>query len=199
MSIATDSRVYRWAIAKAHSPKAPFWVALLFGLELVLIIPLDAVLMFFCMQSRSRIWLYVGVAATFSVISAAMGYLIGHFFWDLLGQYIVPYLISVSLFETIANHLQVHEWIAVFFGALIPFPLKALSFAAGVFHLEFASFVAAVAVARTFRFVAIGGAMALWGEKVQAFVEKHFYRILVVIGTKLALILGFFWAALAWG
>ncbi len=189
----TPSRLYAWAIQKANSPKASLWIGLLFFLELVLFVPLDTILLFFCLQNRSRIFLYVGIAAVASLASGVIGYLMGHFLWDLLGSYIVPYLISTSQFDRISTHFQAYENWAVFFGAFFPFPLKAVSLIAGVFHLGVLPFVLYLAAARFLRFFLIGSAMALWGEKVKDFVERHFHRILMVVGAKVAAALLFFW------
>lgn len=190
---SSSSKFYNWAIHKANSPQAPLWIALLFFLELFLFIPLDAILMFFCLQNRSRIFLYVFIAAIASLGSGIIGYLLGHFLWDLVGSYIVPHLISVAQFDRISGHFQVYEHWAIFFGSLLPFPLKALSLTAGVFHFGLLPFSLCMVFARLVRFLLIGGAMALWGERVKNFVERHFHRILVVVGAKVAVALAFFW------
>lgn len=188
------SKLYTWAIQKANSPKAPFWVGLLFSLELFLFIPLDAILMFFCLENRKKIFLYVAIAAIASALSGLVGYLAGHFLWDLIGSYIVPHLISHASFGRISNHMQLYENWAVFIGALIPFPLKALSLTAGVFHLGLLPFFLCISCARTLRFLLIGVAILLWGESIKNFVERHFHRIILVIGAKMAAIFLLFWA-----
>ena len=65
----STTKLYNWALQKANSSKAPYWIALLFSLELVLLIPLDAILIFFCLQNRKRIGLDVALAAFTSTIS----------------------------------------------------------------------------------------------------------------------------------
>jgi hypothetical protein len=47
--------------------------------------------------------------------------------------------------------------------------------------------------ARFLRFFLIGGVMVLWGEKVKTFVDRHFHRIVMVIGAKVAMAFLFFW------
>ena len=189
-----SSRLYQWALRKAGSPKSSLWIGLLFSLELFLFVPLDAVLMFFCLQNRSKILLYVAIATIASTLSATLGYLTGHFLWDLIGHVIVPHFISTAQFDRISTHFQTYEHWAVFFGAFFPFPLKALSLTAGVFHLGALPFALGFAAARLCRFLLVGGAMAIWGEKVKTFVEKHFHRILMLVGAKVAIALIFFWA-----
>ncbi len=189
-----STKLYNWALQKAGSSKAPFWIALLFSLELFLFIPLDAVLMFFCLQNRRNIFLYITIASVASVLSGLIGYCLGHFLWDLIGPYVVPHLISSSLFERFSTHFQEYESWAVFIGAFLPFPLKALSLTAGVFHLGFIPFLSYLFLGRFIRFSLVGGAMALWGEPIKNFVDRHFHRIFMAIAAKVALAFAFFWA-----
>lgn len=189
----STTKLYQWAIQKASSTRAPLWLALLFTLEFLLFIPLDAVLMFFCLQKRNNIFLYIMIATIASTISGLIGYLLGHFLWDLIGGWVVPHLIATSTFDKLSGHFQIYENWAVFFGALVPFPLKALSLVAGVFHLGIIPFLTFLAAARLVRFSLIGGAMALWGEKVKLFLDRHFHRIFMVLGAKVVVALLFFW------
>lgn len=187
-------KLYNWALLKASSDQAPLWLALLFSLELILLIPLDAVMMFFCLQKRSNIFLYILIATITSTLSGLVGYLFGHFLWDLIGTWVVPHFISQAAFAQISTHLDDYEAFAVFVGGLIPFPLKALSLVAGVFQLGVLPFVTCLAAARLIRFSLIGGAMALWGEKVKLFVDRHFHRLFMLVGAKIAAAFLFVWA-----
>lgn len=187
-------KLYNWAILKAESTRAPLWIALLFGLELFLFVPLDAILMFFCLQNPRKTFFYVAIAAAASTFSAFAGYMLGHFLWDLIGSYVVPHFVSSTLFERIAGHLQMYENGAIFLGALLPFPLKALSLVSGVFHLPLFPFICCVFAARLLRFGLTGTTVLLWGEKVKAFVDRHFHRIILLVIAKIAAVFLFFWA-----
>ncbi len=189
----STTRLYNWAICKATSPRAPVWLGLLFTLELVLLIPLDAVMMFFCSQKKKNIFLYIWIATIASTMSGLVGYLFGHFLWDLIGGWVVPHLISTNTFERLSSQIQHYESWAVFFGGLAPFPLKALSLVSGVFDLGAASFAIFLAGARLLRFALIGVTMAIWGDPVRLFVDKHFHRIFMFLGAKVAVALLFFW------
>lgn len=188
-----SARLYHWAIEKASSTRAPFWLGLLFAMELFLFIPLDAILMFFCLQKRGNIFLYVMITTIASTLSGLVGYLFGHFLWDLIGNWVVPHLISPASFERMSGHIQHYENWAVFLGSLAPFPLKILSLVGGVFHLGILPFITCLAAARLLRFALIGSAMAFWGEKVKAFVDRHFHRIFMLLGAKIAVAFLFFW------
>ena len=183
---AQTTKLYNWAVAKAESDKAPFWIGLLFVMEIALFLPLDALLMFFCLQNRKRTLLYVLIATLASTVSGLVGYLVGHFLWDLVGPYVVPYLISAASFANISAHFQAYENWAVFIGALIPFPLKVLTISAGVFQLVVGQFIAWFMLGRLLRFSLVGGSVLIWGEKLKEFVDRHFHRILLIVGAKIA-------------
>lgn len=187
------TKIYHWALQKAASDKAPLWLALLFGLELILFIPLDAVLMFFCLQRKENIFLYVILGTVASTISGCIGYLLGHFLWHLIGDWVVPQLLSTSLFDKLTAHFHLYESWAVFIGGLIPFPLKAISLVAGVFKLGLGSFAAFLAAARLCRFSLIGIAMTFWGPQVKTFLDRHFHRVFMLIGAKVAVAAIFFY------
>jgi membrane protein YqaA with SNARE-associated domain len=191
---ANTGRLYQWALERTESRLAPLWIGLIFFLELLLFIPLDAILMFFCLQNRKRIFLYVLIAATASTLSGLCGYLLGHFLWDMIGSYVVPHLISASVFERFAVHYQVYEDWAIFIGSFLPLPMKLISLSAGIFHLGLPSFLAFIFLARLLRFSIVGGAMYLWGEKVKNFIDRHFRGLFIIIAAKIALGFAFFYA-----
>lgn len=134
------------------------------------------------------------IATIGSTLSGLIGYLFGHFLWDLISNWVVPHLISAATFAQFSAQLDRYETLAVFFGGLIPIPLKAISLVAGVFQLGILPFVTCFAVARLIRFSLIGGAMALWGEQVKLFVDRHFHRLFMLVGAKIAAAFLFIWA-----
>lgn len=187
-------RLYQWAVQRTESRLAPLWIGIIFFLELMLFIPLDAILMFFCLQNRKKIFLYVLIACIASTLSGLCGYLLGHFLWDMIGSYIVPHLISASLFDRFAFHYQQYEDLAIFMGSFLPLPMKLISLSAGIFHLGLGAFLGFLFLARLLRFSLVGGAMYLWGEKVKAFVDRHFKGIFLILGAKIALGFAFFYS-----
>lgn len=189
-----SNKIYQWAIEKAQSGFSSFWIGVLFFLEIALFLPLDAVLMFFCLQNRTKTFSYVILAALASSLSGLIGYSIGHFFWDIVGDYIVPSLISAKAFSAVSIQFQKHEAWAIFAGALVPFPIKVLSLGAGIFNLGMVQFFTYFFIARLVRFSLIGASMMLWGDKVKNFLEKHFGKVIMIFGAKIATAFAILWS-----
>lgn len=190
---AHTERLYRWTLKKAESSRAPYWLALVFALEIFLFIPLDPILIFCILQNRKNAWTYALIAALASCCSAALGYLVGHFLWDLASPYLIPQWISATTFDRIVSHVEHYEGWAIWLGAALPFPLKVLSLGAGVLQIGLTPFLLYFLLARLSRFCSIALSLWIWGDKVKTFLDRHFHRVFLLLGAKMALALGCIW------
>lgn len=187
-------RFYEWASLKAKKRFAPLWLGVIFLTELIFFIPMDAILLVFCLENPARRYFYALMATLASIVTGVVGYSLGHIAWDFLQPYILDHWISSSFFSQIcAHYLAIQGW-AVFFGALLPIPYKAITLSAGVCHLSLVSFVGAIIGARLLRFFLIAKATERWGVQIKAFIDKHFHRFIVALGIKIAFALSFLWA-----
>jgi membrane protein YqaA with SNARE-associated domain len=187
-------KIYIWAAEKAHSSRAPLWLGVIFFLEIVFFLPLDALLLLFCLENHKRRFLYPIIAAIGSTLSGIFGYVIGLLLWDLVGPFFLEHLIAPSFFERLIGYYQTYQHLAVFLGAFLPIPFKIIVLSAGVSSLNFFSFALMVLLARLVRFFGIAAMMHFWGERVKAFIDRHFHRIVFAFGAKVALTITFFWA-----
>lgn len=187
-------KVYDWAGQKATTRFSPLWLGLVFLMELVLVVPLDALLMLFCMQNPKKRFVYALVGTFASAVSGILGYMIGLFLWDTVGPFIVKHLISESFFNRLVSQYNTYQHWAVILGSFLPVPFKAVALSAGFCQIAVVPFIAFVVVARAARFFIIAQLMGVWGEKVKAFIDRHFGRVVVALGAKIALTVTFFWA-----
>lgn len=186
-------RIYNWAASKASRPLAPLWLGLIFSSELFLFLPLDALLMLFCLQNPQRRFIYATIATLVSVAVACIGYGIGLLLWDSIGPFVVKHLLSQDFFNRFVEHYTAHENAAVFVGSLLPIPFKIVTLSAGFCQLPLSAFLLYVALARTVRFFALAEAMHRWQTPIKRFIDRHFNHLLIGIGMKIALSFGFFW------
>lgn len=187
-------KIYDWAALKANSRYSVLWLGSVFLLELILFLPLDALLMLFCMENPKKRFFYALVATLASSFIGVIGYFLGALLWDAIGSFIVNHLISESFFNRLVSHYNLYENWAVLLGSFLPIPFKAVTLSAGFCHLSFFPFIAFVFLARAARFLLIAKLMHVWGVQVKAFLDRHFNRIVVAVGAKIALTLSFFWA-----
>lgn len=186
-------KVYEWACQKAFSPMAPLWLALIFFFEMFLFLPMDALLMLFCMHNPQRRMIYAAVATLSSLVIGLIGYGIGYLLWDTVGQFITDHLISKDFFNRLVDHYNAHEFVAVFWGSFLPIPFKAVTISAGFCQISIGGYLIALSFARALRFFLIAELMQRWGTQIKAFVDRHFSGLVIALGAKVVLTFGFFW------
>lgn len=187
------SKLYSWASRRVHAPFASLWLGLLFFLEIIIFLPLDGILVLYCLERPSRKYLYVLIATLASTCAAVAGYFIGIYLWETWGPFILKHLISSSFFEQLRAHYQQYESWAVFIGAFLPLPFKAVTDSAGVCQLSFVLFMIAVFLGRAFRFLGISKILDRWHEQIRGFLQQSFLKVITAVGVKLILTVVFFW------
>lgn len=191
MGIARN--IYDWAARKAYSRHAPWWLALIFFFEMFVFLPMDALLILFCMHTPERRYTYAWVSVLSSLFIGLIGYGIGYLLWDSVGPFVTRYLVSPAFFERLVTHYNQYEYTAVFLGSLLPIPFKAITISAGFCQLSITGYIVALFFGRAVRFFLLAEAMQHFGSQVRGFVDRHFGGILVAFGAKLALTFLFFW------
>jgi membrane protein YqaA with SNARE-associated domain len=186
-------KVYDWACQKAYSPRAPLWLAFIFLLEMFLLLPMDALLMLFCMHNPERRYTYALVATLSSIVIGLIGYGLGYLFWDSIGSFVTQYLVSQNFFDRLVQHYNDYEFLAVFMGGFLPIPFKAVTISAGFCKLSLTGYVAALFVSRALRFFLIAEVMQKWGTPIRTFIDRHFRSLVVAFGVKVLLTFAFFW------
>ena len=186
-------RVYTWASGKANSRRAPVWLGVIFLLELVFFLPMDALLLVFCLENPQRKYTYAMMATLASAVTGVIGFCLGFLAWDVLQPYILDKWISTAFFERITLHYQAIQNWAVFLGALIPVPYKAVTLSAGVCSLAFLPFLGAIIAGRLMRFFLIAKVVGKWGVPIKAFMDRHFHRVMVAVVLKIGIALSFLW------
>lgn len=191
--VKVKDRFYAWAGEKIRSPLAPLWLFLFFFAEILLFIPLDPLLMMYCIENPRRRFYYVLIATISSLLTALIGYFIGLYLWDLISPYILDHLLSTSFFYKLEMHYEKYEGLAVGLGSLLPFPLKAITLSAGACKLPLMLFLTAVFIGRFIRFFSLSQLMQYFGPQVKVFLEKYFSQAVIAVGVKIAAMAAIVW------
>ena len=168
-------RLYDWILHWAETPYGTWALFLLAFTESSFFpIPPDPLLIALAVARPQMALKFALVCSIGSVLGGCMGYLIGWQFMAGIGDRIVVlYGLSekVAYIETMYNRYD--AW-AVAIAGFTPIPYKVFTIAAGAFQINFPVFVIASIASRSARFFLIGGLIRLFGEKIQAFIEKYF-------------------------
>jgi membrane protein YqaA with SNARE-associated domain len=96
------------------------------------------------------------VAGAGSVFGGIIGFIIGAFFFDTWGMWILDTYHAHEAFKAVAEVFQHNAFIAVFMAGFTPIPYKLFTLGAGVFSISFPIFVIASIVSRIVRFGLVG-------------------------------------------
>ena len=168
-------RAKKWAVKHAEGPHARFWLAAVsFSEASFFLVPPDVLLIAILLTSAKRWVYYAGFTTIFSVLGGVFGYGIGMIFFDLAGEPLVRLYNLEEQIKTVGGLFEKSAFLAIFSAAFTPIPFKVFTISAGLFNINFVTFIIASLLGRGIRFFAIAGLLRLYGKSVGALIYRYF-------------------------
>jgi membrane protein YqaA with SNARE-associated domain len=182
--------LYDWVLRLAgHRHAIRYMGAVSFAESSFFPIPPDVMLVPMIIARREQAWLIATVCTVASVAGGIVGYAIGYFLYETVGEW----LITVYGLQNGASefHATYEKWGAAIILAkgLTPIPFKLVTIVSGLAKFNFGIFVLTATITRAARFFAIAALLRHYGEPIQAFIEKRL--TLVATSFLVVLIAGF--------
>ncbi len=143
-------------------------------------IPPDVFLIALCIAIPKRSFVFAGVCAVGSVLGGILGYGLGLWAMDSVGQQIMNWYGLAEKYETVQHLYQKYDAWAVGAAGFTPLPYKLFTITAGAFKINFPTFLLASALSRSARFFLVAAFIWKFGEPVKVYIEKYF-NILSII------------------
>ena len=179
-------RLYDWVMGlAAHRNATGVLAAVSFIESSVFPIPPDTMLIPMALANRNRAWFYATVATIASVLGGLVGYAIGYFLYDTVGQAIISFYGLAEKFRSFSERYNEHGLAIVFFAGLTPFPYKVITIASGVTSMALPVFIAASVVSRGLRFFLVCGLLYFFGPPIKDFIEKYLGWLTLIFGILL--------------
>jgi membrane protein YqaA with SNARE-associated domain len=167
-------RAYEWTLHLADHPKASwalFWVA--FAESSIFPIPPDAILIPMILANRAKAWAYATYCTLGSVLGGIVGYGIGYFLYETLGQWLINiYGLAAQAEAYRAAYADWGLWLILIKG-MTPIPYKLVTIASGAAGFDFWVFLGASIVTRGLRFFLVASLLVWFGEPIRAFIERR--------------------------
>lgn len=174
-------RLYDWTMSLAATRYAePGLAAVSFAESSFFPIPPDALLIPMVLADRSRWLRYALVCTLSSVAGAFVGYAIGAFLYEAVGQPLLAFYGKVDAFERISEWYNTWGGWGVLFAAVTPFPYKVLTIFSGATGLNLAVFALVSVVGRSIRFFLVAWLLHRWGAPMRTFIEKNLNLLFVI-------------------
>jgi membrane protein YqaA with SNARE-associated domain len=136
-------------------------------------IPPDVMLVPMILARRDQAWLIAAVCTVSSVAGGALGYAIGFFLYDSVGQWLI------NLYGLQEGTEEFRRWYAEWGAAIIlvkgltPIPFKLVTIMSGFAAFNFPLFLATALITRGARFFLIAALLKRFGEPIQDFIERR--------------------------
>ena len=176
--------LYNWVLSWSNSRWGAFALFFLAFIESSFFpIPPDVLLIALCLGSRSKSIYYVIVCSLGSALGGIFGYSIGYFLWWNSAQEFSQFAnfffntipgFSAEIFFDIKQKYEEWNFWVIFVSGFTPIPFKVFTVSAGAFNINFNLFLIASLVARSARFLIIGGLIWRFGEPIRSFIDKYF-------------------------
>ena len=189
-------KLYHWTLhwsAHRHAERALFGIS--FIESSVFPIPPDILLIPMCLANRARAIRYATICTIASVLGGLLGYAIGLFLFETIGQWVLQFYGLTDAFAGFELKFQQWGWWLVLMAGFTPFPYKVITIASGVFHLNIPIFIAASIISRGGRFFIEAVLLYHYGEKIRRFIDRYFGLLTILF---FVLLLGGFAAIKLW-
>ncbi|WP_417721739.1 YqaA family protein [Salipiger sp.] len=184
-------RLYDWTMSLADHPRALRALAVVAFIEASIFpVPPDVLMIPMVLARPKRAWLIALVATVASVLGGVLGYAIGMFFFDSIGQPILAALGKADAMEAFNTRFNGVGFWAVLIAGITPFPFKVITIMSGWTGMPFAVFLTTAIIARALRFFIVAGLLWGFGEPIRDFIERRLG--LVFIAFVVLLVGGFY-------
>jgi len=173
-------KIYDWMGAKVYSKHATLWLAALFFIEAIFFIPVDPLLILYCVQNNKKSLYYALIATVASVAGGIAGYIIGKLMWQTVGINLVKWIISEAAFNAAILKYKLYQNWAVLIAASTPLPYKAVTLSAGFCGLALTPFIVFSFISRGARFFLVAGTIRIWGPQIKDFIDQHFNKLVIL-------------------
>lgn len=184
------NKFYEKILEKANTPQAFFIYCLIaFAESSFFPIPPDLLMIPMALSNRSLIGKLALFGTIFSVLGGILGYAIGFYLFESLGQWVIETYHLKNAFSNFQKGFQEWGFWIIALKGLTPIPYKLVTIASGVTKFDFPLFIGASILARAFRFYLL--AVLLWfcGEWAHVIIKKYLGWILIL--SLLLIVIGF--------
>ncbi|WP_050931322.1 YqaA family protein [Aestuariivita boseongensis] len=167
-------KLYDWTISMADHPRALWVLAFVAFIESsVFPIPPDVLMIPMILAAPHRAWLIAAVALVSSVLGGMLGYAIGYFAYDSIGQPVLEALGKGDAIEAFNTRFNDFGFWAVLTAGVTPFPYKVITIMSGWTGMPLGTFIATSILARGLRFFIVAGLLWKYGAPIRDFIERR--------------------------
>ena len=184
------NRARAWVDRLLDSPYGLLWLGLLSAAETtVMPVPIELIMVPYMLARPRRLWWVAAVALVGNIAGALLGYAVGFFLFDTLGQTLLSWLDAQQAYEQFEQTFSDNGFLAILTIGITPVPFQVALLAAGIAGYSLPLFVAAVGLSRGLRYFGLGLLVWLLGERALRLWQRHALATGTVVLVVIAAIL----------
>ena len=173
-------RLYDWTMAKAAHPQAGWWLAAFAFVEASFFpVPPHPLLGLMCLAEPKKAVRFAVIATLASVAGGMLGYAIGYFVYETVGDALLRALGLAESFPKAACYLREYGAEILIVKGATPIPFKLLTITAGFIAMPLGIFIGASLISRSISFMIVGVLFRLFGAPIKAVIDKHLGMVTV--------------------
>ena len=133
------------------------------------------------LAQKNKAFYFAFFCTILSVAGGILGYFIGSFFFDSLGQGILNYYNLNEKFLTFSESYNEFGAFIVAAGGFTPIPYKIITIFSGFVKMDFFEFTIASVISRGARFFLIATLLYFFGKKIEELLIKKFGLISLIL------------------
>jgi membrane protein YqaA with SNARE-associated domain len=176
----------------AQSPQAQAILAVVAFLESsVFPLPAEVIMAPMCLAKPAKSLRYTAVATIASVLGGILGWMIGHFLFDLIAAPVLTFWQSMPAFEALKAQTGTGILLVLLItsGAAHLPPMKVVTILAGAIGFNLWLFILAAVVARGAKFFVMGWALQRYGASLAAALAKRMAVTAVLVIVALVVVI----------
>jgi membrane protein YqaA with SNARE-associated domain len=183
-------RLYDWTISLGGRPSAPYALgAVSFAESSFFPIPPDVILAPMVLAKPEKAWNYALICTVTSVLGGLLGYAIGVYFWDTIGQWLISIYGGKDKINNLLDLYREYGALLILIKGVTPIPYKFVTIASGIAGYDLFWFIVLSIITRGARFFGVAFLLTRFGEPIRKIMDKNGG---LVIGTILISIIGGF-------
>lgn len=189
------SRAADWTQRLLDSRYGLAWLGVLSALETTILpIPIELIMVPYMLARPRRLWLIAAVTLLGCMVGSLLGYAVGFFLFDSVGQPLLAWLDAGGAYDSFEQKFSDNGFLAILAIGVTPVPFQVALLAAGIAGYALPLFLAAVGMARGLRYFGLALLVWLVGERALALWRRH----ALATGLGVLLFIGAVFAAMRW-
>jgi membrane protein YqaA with SNARE-associated domain len=185
-------KLYNWTLEWAGSRHAPAAMGVVSFVESsVFPIPADVLFIPMCLSRPEKAMRYAAIATITSVLGGILGWLIGHYAFDLLARPVLEFYGKMQAFQDLRTRTGDATILIMLVTSGLSHlpPMKVVTILSGLVSFDLKWFILSAIVARGGRFYLLAWLLQHYGQRVTLFIE---YRLAQVMAGG-AVLAGIIW------